>query len=162
MPQGFRKDSKALKLKNTLYDLRQSLRMFWKYLTAAMVKSGMQVSKLDPCLFVDNRVVCICYVDDILFWSQDVKYINELAEKLREQGLLLEQEDDAAGFLGVKLTKTDDGKIVLTQTGLTDRVIKRWGSILSYQPPNGLQRKQLHWLVIMMASHHSPASATAA
>ena len=36
-----------------------------------------------------------------------------LAEKLREQGLLLEQEDDAAGFLRVKLTKTDDGKIIL-------------------------------------------------
>ena len=95
-------------------------------------------------MFVDDRVVCICYVDDVLFWSKDAKYTNELAEKLRDQGLLLEQEDDAAGFLGVKLTKTDDGKIVLTQTGLTDRVIKRWGSILSYQLPNGLQRKQPH------------------
>ena len=73
------------------YGLKQSPRMFWKYLTAAMVKSGMQVSKLDPCLFVDDRVVCICYVDDILFWSKDEKYMNELAEMLRAQGLLLEQ-----------------------------------------------------------------------
>jgi len=124
MPQGFRKNGKVLKLKKTLYGLKQSPRMFWKYLTAAMVKSGMQVSKLDPCLFVDDRVVCICYVDDILFWSKDVKYINDLAEKLRKQGLLLEQEDDAAGFLGVKLAKTDEGKLILAQTGLTDRVIE--------------------------------------
>ena len=127
MPQGFRKNGKVLKLKKTLYGLKQSPRMFWKYLTAAMVKSGMQVSKLDPCLFVDDRVVCICYVDDILFWSKDVKYINDLAEKLRKQGLLLEQEDDAAGFLGVKLAKTDEGKLILTQTGLTDRVIEALG-----------------------------------
>jgi len=28
------------------------------------------------------------------------------------------------GFLGVKMTKTSDGKIELTQTGLTDRIIE--------------------------------------
>ena len=127
MPQGFRKNGKVLKLKKTLYGLKQSPRMFWKYLTAAMVKSGMQVSKLDPCLFIDDRVVCICYVYDILFWLKDVKYINDLAAKLRKQGLLLEQEDNAAGFLGVKLAKTDEGKLILSQTGLTNRVIESLG-----------------------------------
>ena len=47
----------------------------------------------------------MAFVDDILFWSTDEAYINELGVKLREQGLLLEQEDDAAGFLGVTMTK---------------------------------------------------------
>ena len=127
MPQGFRKEGKFLKLNKTLYGLRQSPRMFWKYLTQAMKDCGMQVSKLDPCLFVGENIICISYVDDILFWSTDEKFINELAGKLRDQGLLLEQEDDAAGFLGVKMTKTSDGKIKLTPTGLTDRIIEALG-----------------------------------
>ena len=99
MPTGFRQKGKVLKLKKTLYGLRQSPRMFWKYLTAAMEACDMFPSKLDPCLFVGPHVMCICYVDDILFWAKDDKLINELAIALRKQGLLLEQEDDAAGSL---------------------------------------------------------------
>jgi len=39
---------------------------------------------------------------------------------LRAEGLLLEQEDAAAGFLGVKMTKTDDGLMEMKYTGLID------------------------------------------
>ena len=42
------------------------------------------------------------FVDDVLFWVTDQAYINELGNKLHKQGLLLEQEDDAAGFLASK------------------------------------------------------------
>jgi hypothetical protein len=127
MPLGFRKKGKVLKLKKTLYGLRQSPRAFWQCLTKAMKAVGMQVSKLDPCLFVGERVMAVAYVDDILFWATDEAYINELGSKLREQGLLLEQEDDAAGFLGVKMTKTEDGNIEMKQTGLIDRVVEALG-----------------------------------
>ena len=120
MPLGFRKHGKVLKLKKTLYGLRQSPRSFWKYLTKAMKACGMEVSKIDPCLFVGKKVLSICYVDDILFWAKDEADINELAMALRAEGLLLEQEDDAAGFLGVRLSKTKDGHIKMKQSGLID------------------------------------------
>jgi hypothetical protein len=92
-----------------------------------MVDSGMEVSKCDPCLFVGDRVVAVAFVDDILFWAKDEAHINELALKLREQGLLLEQESDAAGFLGVDMTKTDCGFIEMKQTGLIDRILEALG-----------------------------------
>jgi hypothetical protein len=101
MPLGFRQKGKVLKLKTTLHGLQQSPRAFWKYLSDAMVNSGMEVSKLDPCLFVGERVTAVAFVDDILFWATDEAYIHELAIKLRGQGVLLEQEGDAAGFLGL-------------------------------------------------------------
>jgi hypothetical protein len=88
---------------------------------------GMKVSKLDPCLFVGDRVMAVAFVDDILFWSTDQAYINELGSKLREEGLLLEQEDDAAGFLGVKMTKTEGGLLEMKQTGLIDRIVEALG-----------------------------------
>ena len=127
MPLGFRQQGKVLKLKKTLYGLRQSPRSFWKYLTKAMVGCDMEVSKMDPCLFIGERVVAVAFVDDILFWSTDEEYINQLGERLRKQGLLLEQEDDAAGFLGVQMHKLEDGSMELKQTGLIDRVLEALG-----------------------------------
>ena len=39
----------------------------------------------------------------LIFWAKDEKDMHDLAIKLREAGVDLEQEDDAAGFLGVTL-----------------------------------------------------------
>jgi hypothetical protein len=88
---------------------------------------GMKVSILDPCLFVGEKVMAVAFVDDILFWARDEAYINKLGAKLRLQGLLLEQEDDAAGFLGVKMVKTADGNLEMEQTGLIDRIVEALG-----------------------------------
>ena len=62
---------------------------------------GMPQSELDPCLFVGEKVICICYVDDLLFWARDEKDINDLAMKLREVGVDLERKmmlQDSWGF----------------------------------------------------------------
>ena len=71
--------------------------------------------------------MAVAFVDDTLFWSTDQAYINKLGSKLREQGLLLEQEDNAADYLGVKMTKTVDGHIKMKQAGLIDRVMEALG-----------------------------------
>ena len=55
MTLGFWTKGKVLKLKKTLYGLRQSPRAFWKFLTKAMIGAGMHVSKSDPCLFSARR-----------------------------------------------------------------------------------------------------------
>ena len=89
---------------------------------------GMKQSDLDPCLFISDSVIAVMYVDDMLMWSPDPKHIYELGNKLRDEGVLLEEEDDAAGFLGVKLNKSSKtGQLVLTQEGLTDRIISALG-----------------------------------
>ena len=67
MPLGFRKQGKVLKLNKTLYGLRQSPRMFWKYLTKAMGACGIRVSDFDPCMFIGKRVIAVASLDDILF-----------------------------------------------------------------------------------------------
>ena len=64
---------------------------------------------------------------NILFGSTDEAYINELGHRLRKEGLLLEQDDDAAGFLGVKMSKTADGHLEMKQTGLIDRILEALG-----------------------------------
>ena len=128
MPKGFTKPGKVLKLRKTLYGLRQSPRAFWKYMVEKMEICGMPQSELDPCLFIGKKVIKICYVDDLLFWARDEKDIHDLAMKLREVGVDLEQEDDAAGFLGVRLERDPDtGLLEMKQTGLIDRVLDALG-----------------------------------
>ncbi|KAL7449129.1 hypothetical protein ACHAXS_000188, partial [Conticribra weissflogii] len=45
-------------------------------------------------------VIAICYVDDLVFWARNLKDIVELSVQLQAEGVYLEQEDNAAGFLG--------------------------------------------------------------
>ena len=84
MPIGFRQQGKVLKLKFTLHELQQPPGAFWQYLTEAMVAVGMEVSKLDLCLFISKWVTAVAFVDDLLFWSTNEAYINDLAMKLHE------------------------------------------------------------------------------
>jgi len=72
MPMGFAQYGKngnkqCLKLKKTLYGLRQSARAFWKYITVKLEQCGPEQPKLDPCLFIGPEVICVVYVDELLF-----------------------------------------------------------------------------------------------
>ncbi len=54
--------------------------------------------------------------------------INESAMQLRDLGVDLEQEDDAAGFLGVTLERDPETSLLeMKQTGLIKRIIEALG-----------------------------------
>ena len=81
MPMGFAQYGKngknmCLKLNKTLYGLRQSPRALWKYITVKLEACGFEQSKFDLCLFIGPDVICVVYVDDLIFWSKDVPQIN--------------------------------------------------------------------------------------
>ncbi len=89
---------------------------------------NLKQSDFEPCLFIVPKMVLVMYVDDILMWSSEEKHIYKLGTKLHKQGVDLEEDDDVTGFLGLKLTKIgNSGKMMLTQEGLTDRIIKALG-----------------------------------
>jgi hypothetical protein len=123
MPCEFGEDGKVLKLKKSLYGLKQSPRNFFLHLKEKLEKLGFTQSENDPCLFMNDKVICIVYVDDILFYSPKESYIQEVIEALKKENMELEVESDVAGFLGVLITKKPDGTIHLTQTGLIQRIL---------------------------------------
>jgi hypothetical protein len=84
------------------------------------------MTDVDPCLFISDKVICLSYVDDTLWFSPRQEYIDEALEKLRAVGMDLEKEDDVAGFLGVHLERQGDS-IKMTQKGLTGRIIEALG-----------------------------------
>jgi hypothetical protein len=124
MPMGFAQYSKdakkmCLKVKKTFHGLHQSLQAFWKYITVELQECGLEQSKFDPCLFIGPNVICVVYMDDLIFWSCEVTRINQVAMKLQDLGVDLEKEDKAAGFLGVTLDHdASTGLLEMKQTGL--------------------------------------------
>ena len=128
MPQGFGIPGKVLKLKRQLYGLKDSPRQYWKYTVKKMEACGLKQSTLDPCLFVGDKVICVAYVDDYLFWSRDESDISAVTDQLRDLGVQLQPEDDTAGFLGIDINRDPNtGTIEMTQTGLIDRVLVALG-----------------------------------
>ena len=117
----------VLKLNRSLYGLSQSPRNFFEHLKGNLNKSGFQQSNCDPCLFISNNVICLVYVDDCFFSSNDQSNIDKAIEKIKGCGMDLSVEDDVAGFLGVLIKLGDDGSVELTQTGLILRTIAAMG-----------------------------------
>ncbi len=133
MPLGFNSKSKngkhqVLKLNKTLYGLRQSPRAFWKYITKKLRKCGLKQSKFNPCLFVGPNIMYIVHVDNLTCRSCDVANIDKVVMELCKLGVALEQEDDAAGFLGGKKEcDSKTGLLEMKQTGLIERVVEALG-----------------------------------
>ncbi len=72
--------------------------------------------------------MCVVHVDDLIFWSWDVAKIDRVAMELCKLGVALEQEDDAARFLGVKMERdSNTGLLKMKQTGLIERVVEALG-----------------------------------
>jgi hypothetical protein len=75
-----------------------------------------------------EKVICISYVDDLIFWACDERDIHHVAMKSREVRVDLEQETDAAGFLGIQMEHDPDtGLLEMKQEGLTLCIIEAMG-----------------------------------
>ena len=87
--------------------------------------------------------MCICYVDDLIFWALDESNINKLADWLISAGVSLVQGSGAARFLGVRMEiDQTNGLMDLKQTGLIDRVIETLGLEIRTTSESSLLLKQ--------------------
>ena len=82
IPENFRRDH-VLKLKRSMYGLLQSPRNSFKHLKKNLEIARFVQSQNDPRLFISDNVICICYVDDCLWWSPEQKYIDEAIGRVK-------------------------------------------------------------------------------
>ena len=116
MLEGFRQPGKFLKMKKSMHGLKQASRNFFDCLKGNL--EGVRLKKcidLDPCLFISDKVISVNYVDDTLFFSPKMDYIEDIMRQLRDGGCLdMVKEDDVADFLGVSIVKQEDENILMT------------------------------------------------
>ena len=72
-----------------------------------MDKCDMNQYKFFPCLFIGKKVICICYIDDFIFWVADEKYIKQLSHILKSEGFNLDEYSDSEWFLGFKMIRVN-------------------------------------------------------
>jgi hypothetical protein len=131
MPQMFRAEGYVIRLKRNVYGLRQAPLNFFLLLKQALEQRGFVQSVNDPCLFAtEEGVICLCYVDDCIWYAKDKDLIYKIIKDLQEPAnpehlpMKLKEESDIAGFLGIEIKRHDDGTLELLQTGLIGRILR--------------------------------------
>ena len=130
MPRGYRKEDTVLKLRKSLYGLRQSPKMFFEHLKSSLESLGFQQSRNDQCMFMKDGIVAITYVDDILLFSKDADLIESTTDGLKSTFELTKDDPNQGVFdyLGIEIQRKTDAQgnrsICLQQLGLTKKILK--------------------------------------
>ena len=70
-PENFKSDGGqhdvVIKLKKIIYGQAEAARLWYEKLRNDFFGRGFVTSKVDPCLFMSNTVICVVYVDDFSF-----------------------------------------------------------------------------------------------
>jgi hypothetical protein len=132
--EGYQRGEVLLKLDKSLYGLVQSPLMWYSHLTKAFEAKGFTKSDHDPCMMFGRGMIVLIYVDDCLFFGPDGAKIDAFVNELEKgkggmPGMALTREDDDVyHFLGVSVDSNQkSGKVLLTQRGLIDKVLRTVG-----------------------------------
>ena len=126
---------KILKLKKSLYGLKQSPRTFYQHLSQGLKNRGWTPSDIDPCLFMKRNMICVIYVDDTIFAGPCQQSINNEVKLLgikhdsEEQPFEFRDEGELSAFLGIKIDKKGESEFYLSQPGLINKVLKAAGML---------------------------------
>ena len=60
-------EDKVLKLRKSLYGLKQSSCTFYQHLSQGLQNRGWKPSAIDHCLFMKKQMIYVIYVDDTIF-----------------------------------------------------------------------------------------------
>jgi hypothetical protein len=102
MPTGFKKEWEVLKL-NKRCNFYNHLRSKLEHPSVGFVHLNV-----DQCLFISDKVIVLVYVDDTLLFARNQQDIENVTDNLREQRLVLDDESNVAGSLGIHVERLMD------------------------------------------------------
>ena len=127
IPRGFTLNGNAkdyaLLIKKNLYGQKQAGRVWYKYLATKLIKLGFKQSIVDPCVFYKNGTILMIYVDNTIVCAKTTKEVKEVTKLLKSE-FDVDDQGDLADYLGVKVERLADGRILLTQPHLIDQIIR--------------------------------------
>jgi hypothetical protein len=121
--------AKVLRLRKSLYGLRQAPRTFFEKLRSGLLERGWSQSLIDPCLFMKSGMMCVVYVDDTIFAAANLADIEReitslgISTDAQTHTFALRNEGEVSAFLGIQIEKKKNNEFLLTQTGLIDKVL---------------------------------------
>ncbi|XP_065213277.1 uncharacterized protein LOC135840583 [Planococcus citri] len=129
-PTAEEKKEYVLRLKKSLYGLKQSPRCWNKKFAEELKKLGFEADVNDPCLFwIRNgkfQGFLIIYVDDMIFAGNDLKILNRYIKKLKR---IFKMKDmgEPTKFLGLNVKRDRKNRILtLDQSDYCQEILKRF------------------------------------
>jgi len=115
-------DTYVLQLIKNLYGQKQAGRVWYLWMTERLLRMGFTQSNIDPCVFYYKGTVMLVYVDDTILLGPTREGINTVMQLLHSQ-FSIEDEGEISDYLGVKVTKNQDGTITLSQPHLVKSIL---------------------------------------
>lgn len=125
-PEGYNCKNEIFKLKKALYGLKQAP-LAWNNRFSDFIKQkGLQPLKTEQCLFkkTNGKLILGIYVDDGIIVGENLKEINELIKKLKQE-FKITVTQEIKTFVGLEISKSQD-VIKLTQKDYTEKLLKHY------------------------------------
>ena len=127
-PEGFSDDTaRVCLLRRSLYGLKQASRCWNQRFVDEIGKFGLKQSLNDSYIFVRDHkreiLILGIYVDDGVVISSNQEEADELIAHLERS---FEVTTSTGQFLGMKVTREENGDVVLSQKAYTGRVLRRF------------------------------------
>ncbi len=120
--------AKIVKLKRSLYGLRESGKNWYQLLSSTLITMGLNQSTIDPCLFYlwrNNKSLVTfvgIYVDDFLIASNDILILDNLLSGLESKfQAITSQKGDKISFLNMSIDQSKRGEISLSQQAYIEK-----------------------------------------
>jgi hypothetical protein len=119
----------VLKLKKSLYGLKQASLNWFKKLKQGLVDLGFTPSEIDPCLYLKENMVILTYVDNCIIISPSRRSINCLITSMQNgpENFKLTNKGNINKFLGIEIMKLNERMFELLQPFLIDWILSFLG-----------------------------------
>lgn len=126
-PEGFIEDpSLVCLLKKALYGLKQSPRVWYGVIHDFLKNLGFSTSNQDHSVFIssDKQTFICVYVDDLLIFGKDKKFIATIKEALHKRFKMTDL-GSVSHYLGLSV-KSELGRVILNQSTYINKILKRF------------------------------------
>jgi desulfoferrodoxin (superoxide reductase-like protein) len=125
--------NQLFRINKYLYGLPNSGRAFYYHYKSALVQEGYRCSRIDPCLFVktdnEEKVYIIIHVDDTFVFATNRDHLRKFTDDMNKH-FPTTLDTAADSFLGMKISRTAEGDIELSQPKLVDKLLKECNDAL--------------------------------
>jgi hypothetical protein len=131
-PHGFEVPTgKVIKLHKSLYGTKNAGHLWWKDLRTALLREGFTQSVHDPCIFYKTETngavtYLATWVDDVIVASNNTD-IKALRRVLESKGFAITTFEELEWYLGLNITRHNDGSITIDQSAYIDSMLSNFG-----------------------------------
>lgn len=125
-PLGVPTDGKVLKLKKSLYGLKQAAKVWNDSLHGVLLKYGCVQSQYDQCLYShgegESKLYLIMHVDDLLVAYKDEKQLESVINGIRSH-FELKDLGKVHSYLGINIERNEQGIFCVSQPSYIDKIV---------------------------------------